>query len=113
MKTISSNLSKNSKGKRYSNCTTTTDFYEAVLLMFGPKACTFVADNLLGPHVHTVMEWRKSKTKPFDFTEPVSVFKMVSSIYKSLKHNLAENIVPQCQRVFMEDSAWIRWYNSE
>ena len=55
MKTISSNLSKNSKGKRYSKCTTTTDFYEAVLLMFGPKACTFVADNLLGPLVHTVI----------------------------------------------------------
>ena len=105
MKIISSNLSKNSKGKRYSNCTTTTDFYEAVLLMFGPKACTFVADNLLGPHVHTVMKWRKSKTKPFDFTEPVSVFKMVSSIYKSLKHNLAEN--GDIPFLFMEDETAI------
>ena len=37
MKTISSNLSKNSKGKRYSNCTTTTDFYEAVLLMLDQR----------------------------------------------------------------------------
>ena len=88
MKTVSSHRSKNSKGKRYSNCTTTTDFHEAVLLMFGPKVCTFVAENLLGLNVHNVMEWHKSKIKPYDFIKPFFGIKMVSSIYKSLKHNL-------------------------
>lgn len=109
MKTISSNLSKNYKGKRYSNCTTTTDFYEAVLLTFGPKARTFVADNLLGPHVHTVMEWHKSKIKPFDFIEPVSVIKMVSSIYKSIKRNLDER--RDIPFMFMEDETAIEQRN--
>ena len=66
---------------------------------------SFVADNLLGPHVHTVMEWHKSKIKPFDFIEPDSVISMVSSIYKSLKHNLNEE--RDIPFLFMEDETAI------
>lgn len=105
MKTFSSNLHKNPKGKRYSHCETTSNFYEAILLMFGPKACTFVADNLLGAHVHTVMDWHKSKVKPADFSDPSPVISMVASIYSSIKSNLDES--RDIPFLFMEDETAI------
>jgi len=91
--TISKNLPKDegSRGKRYKNSNTTTDFYELMLMMFGPKACTFVADNLVGPHVHTVQLWRNCNLKPMSLSDPRSVFKVTAEIYKALKEKLNED----------------------
>ena len=60
LKTISQNLRKesSSKGKRYKQCKTTSEFYESLLLMFGPKACLFVADNNWGPSIDIVKHWK-------------------------------------------------------
>ena len=101
--TISKNLPKDesSRGKRYKNCNTTTDFYELMLMMFGPKACTFVADNLVGPHVHTVQLWRNCNLKPMSLSDPRSVFKVTAGIYNALKEKLNED--KQVPFLIMED----------
>ena len=54
--TISQNLCKKKKWKRYS--ATSKDFYEVLLMMGGPRLCDFVSQNLDGPHVHSAMVWR-------------------------------------------------------
>ena len=43
----------------------------------------------------------KDTASTYDFIEPISVIKMVSSIYKSLKHNLGER--RDIPFMFMED----------
>ena len=47
LRTVSRNLlkEKTSKGKRYSSCKTTVEFYESLWIMFGPKAVMWVSDN--------------------------------------------------------------------
>ena len=107
LKTISNNLPKDdgSRGKRYKNCETTTEFYKLILMMFGPKACSFVADNLVGPHVHTVQLWRNCNLKTFSLSDPAKVFKLTATIYKSLKEKVNED--GKVPFLFMEDETAI------
>ena len=62
MRTISSNLhkDKSSKGKRHSQCKTTSEFYESLLITFGPKAVIFAAENL---HAQTLTLFGSGKRK--------------------------------------------------
>jgi len=53
LNSISQNLCKKKKGKRYS--VTTKEFYEVLLTMGGPRLCDFVSRNLDGPHVHSAL----------------------------------------------------------
>lgn len=107
LKTISTNLPRDegSRGKRYKNCRTTSEFYEVILLMFGPKACSFVANNLVGPHVHTVSRWKKCNLKPFNLSDPRTVFKLTATIYQSFKEKFGED--KQVPFLFMEDETAI------
>ena len=87
IETISENLmkEKSSKGMRHKQCSTTQEYYEALLIMFGPKCAMFAADNWHGPHIDTVRQWKKVNTKPFDFDSPQTNLKLVAELYKSLK----------------------------
>ena len=85
LKTISQNLRKesSSKGKRYKQCKTTSEFYESLLLMFGPKACLFVTDNNWGPSIDIVKHWKTLNARQLDFSVPKENMKIVAEIYKS------------------------------
>ena len=93
IKTISSNLKKekSSRGKRHSHCKTTAEYYESLLIMFGPKAVVFAADNLHGPDVDTVRLWKKQKSYQFEFQNQERSIMMVSEIYKKLKEKHKES----------------------
>ena len=107
LKTISQNLRKesSSKGKRYKQCKTTSEFYESLLLMFGPKACLFVADNNWGPSIDIVKHWKTLNARQLDFSVPKENMKIVAEIYKSFKElNREKRPIPF---IFEEDETSI------
>ena len=93
LRTVSRNLlkEKTSKGKRYSSCKTTVEFYESLWIMFGPKAVMWVSDNNWGPSIDTVRAWRKQNSISFDFSKPETNIKLVAEIYKKYKEKNGES----------------------
>ena len=90
MRTISSNLhkDKSSKGRHHSQCKTTSEFYESLLTIFGPKAVIFAAENL---HAQTLTLFGSGKRKAplvFDFSDQQKSIKFMSEIYKEMKKRI-------------------------
>ena len=86
LSTVSQNLTKKAKGKRYS--ATTKDFYEVLLTIGGPRLCQFVAHNLDGPHVHSAMVWRKKNIINYELGKHKENILAITSLYKKVKESL-------------------------
>lgn len=84
--TISNNLRRKKKGKRYSN--STKDFYEVLLTMGGPRLCDFVSKNLDGPHVHSAIVWRKENTITYVLGGHKENIMAIAALYKNAKESM-------------------------
>ncbi len=64
IETVARNFqAKGPGGRRYK--ASVQQFYEALLILGGPKLCKFVSLNLQGPNIHTVYHWLQSNVIKF------------------------------------------------
>ena len=64
IETVARNFQARSpRGRRYN--ASVQQFYEALLILGGPKVCNFVSLNLQGPNIHTVYHWWQSNVIKF------------------------------------------------
>ena len=90
--TVSNNLHREAKGKRYSK--SIRDFYEALLILGGPKLATSVATNIGGPGINTIYHWRKQKCLQLSPLPCVENFKQIVEMYKGIMQKLNIRRVP-------------------
>eukprot|EP00112_Aurelia_sp_Birch-Aquarium-sp1_P008356 Seg1918.2 transcript_id=Seg1918.2/GoldUCD/mRNA.D3Y31 product="hypothetical protein" protein_id=Seg1918.2/GoldUCD/D3Y31 len=70
------------------------EFYEALLIIGGPRLATFVAQNLGGPGIHTIYTWRHKRQldlQPFPCEENLI---QICQIYRGLMEKLSIKRVP-------------------
>ena len=89
LNSISQNLCKKKKGKRYS--ATTTEFYEVLLTMGGPRLCDFVSRNLDGPHVHSAAVYRKEHPITYGLGGHKQNIEAIATLYRKAKDRLSLN----------------------
>ena len=91
MKTIAKNLTRKSKGKRYSEKDNTDfkDLLEVTLILGGPSLCSFVSEMLGGAHVETVKDWFKTNSVEYDFKKMENNVKFIAHIYKLCKEKIS------------------------
>ncbi|KAJ7322051.1 hypothetical protein OS493_033214 [Desmophyllum pertusum] len=87
LKTISQNLSRKKKGKRYS--ATTKDFYEVLLTIGGPRLCEFMSHNLDGPHIHSTMVWRNKNVISYMLGGHRENIVEIAGLYKKAKEMMS------------------------
>ena len=103
LQTVSQNLTRSKKGKWYN--VTYQEFFEVILTLGGPRLCNFISVNLDGPHLYTVMEWRKHRVIAYVLGEHKENILAVSNLYKKAKEHLKiESDVPY---LFAEDETAI------
>ena len=90
--TISQNLCKKKKGKRYS--ATSKDFYEVLLTMGGPRLYDFVSQNLDGPHVHSAMVWRNDNAITYVLGGHKQNIEAIAKLYKHAKEMMSLSTIP-------------------
>ena len=89
---ISQNLCKKKKGKRYS--ATSKDFYEVLLTMGGPRLCDFVSQNLDGPHIHSAMVWRNDNAITYVLGGHKQNIEAIAKLYKNAKEMMSLSTIP-------------------
>lgn len=92
LKTVSQNLCRKKKGKRYSAMT--KDFFEVLLTIGRPRLCDFVAHNLDGPHVHSAMVWLKHNVINYELRRHKENILAISNLYKKVKEALNLEAIP-------------------
>lgn len=103
--TISQNLCKKKKGKRYS--ATSKDFYEVLLTMGGPRLCDFVSQNLDGPHVHSAMVWRNDNAITYVLGGHKQNIEAIAKLYKNAKEMMSLSTIPVLYIKAEDDTAII------
>ena len=90
--TISKNLCKKKKGKRYS--VMTKDFYKVLLTMGGPRLCDLVSQNLDGPHVHSAMVWRNEHANTYVLGGHKQNIEAFAKLYENAKERMSLSSPP-------------------
>ena len=107
LKTICQNIPKQKKGHRYKNVENNTfaEMMEVTLILGGPRVCSFVADNLEGPHIDQIKRWHSMQSFRYDFRDKERNVKFVAELYKSFKTRLG--IIEKIPYLKIEDETAI------
>lgn len=95
IKSITQNIQKEPKGRRYD--TYTKQLYEALKILGGPRITKLLAQNLCGPSEHTVR--RSSKKFCFGPSVPLEkVFEHLSELYAEIKKKkgISGDVLVEC-----------------
>ena len=103
--TISQNLCKKKKGKRYR--ATSKDFYEVLLTLGGPRLCDFLSQNLDGPHLHSEMVWRNDNAITYVLGRHKQNMEAIAKLYKNAKEVRSLSIIPVLYIKAEDDTAII------
>ena len=101
--TVADNIHRKGTGKRYSK--SLHDFYEAILIIGGPKLATFVAMNIGGPGLDTVYHWRRQNRVDLKPGPCVENMLQIAGIYRSIMEKQNIGRVPV---LFAEDETAIK-----